>query len=160
MIFQLPIPKSPEIFERMICDLLNSTYSTTSFSLHGRRGQNQHGIDIISYEKNIYCQCKLRLSQPKTKNQKKIFLNELVNDANRILAKNNEVSKIIFATTLNNDTKLQDQISTLGFFSFVKGSFEFWSWDYICESIFLHQKVLNKYFPFREKKIELCESKF
>ncbi len=55
MLYQLPIPKYPEVFENLVCDLLNEVYKTTSFSLYGRKGQKQHGIDILYAAKNYYC---------------------------------------------------------------------------------------------------------
>jgi hypothetical protein len=156
MIYQLPIPKSPELFERMVCDLLNRAYGTTSFSLYGRKGQNQYGADIVSFEHNIFCQCKLRQDHPKSNSEKVVFIKELIDDANRVLSRHQTPSKIIFATTAKNDAEIQDRISTIAALNGLKTSFEYWSWDYISDCIFLYQNVLNKYFPFRKKGIELC----
>lgn len=157
MIYQLPLPKNPELFERLICDLLNSSYQTPSFTLYGRKGQNQHGIDIVSSEHNVSCQCKLRLVSPKTQGERRAFVNELITDANRALAKNKNIAKIIFATTISNDTEIQDFLSTYAILNGVFTAFEFWSWDHISDMVFLHEKVLAKYFPYRPKNVELAD---
>jgi hypothetical protein len=56
----LPKTKSEDEFESICVDVLNYSYKK-SFSLHGRKGQKQHGIDIfcdVGNKKRIVAQCK------------------------------------------------------------------------------------------------------
>lgn len=157
MIYELPIPKSFETFENLVCDLANYTYKTSNFVLYGRRGQSQKGIDIISYEFNVIIQCKLRtinLSDHKTKLQ---FVEEVKKDINEIFSNGFRPSKIIIATTTQNDTEIQDYLSTLLFFKGINCFIEFWSWSKISSEIFLYGNIINKYFPFRNNSVEIAQ---
>lgn len=157
MIYQLPIPKSPELFENITCDLLNALYNTTSFSLYGRRGQNQNGLDIISYQKETVVQCKLRNLNLNNKKVKLNFINEIIKDINSILLLENLPSKIIIATTIENDTLIQDQLNTIMYKNNLSITIEYWSWDYICNNLFLFSNVVNKYYPIRNNFIEIAK---
>lgn len=155
MLHKLPLPISSEIFEYLVCDLLNMLHNTTSFSLYGRNGQNQNGIDIISYEKGIYCQCKLRKNTPNTTTERKALINEIMHDINTAVIRSDvNLEKIIIATSIENDTKIQDYFGSLSCMTSVK--LEFWSWDDINNYIFLFNNILNKYYNFRKATIELA----
>lgn len=155
MLYKLPIPISSEIFEYLVCDLLNMLHNTTSFSLYGRNGQNQNGIDIISYEKGIYCQCKLRKNSPKNTTERKTLINEIMHDINTAMIRSDaNIEKIIVATSIENDTKIQDYFGSLCCMTNVK--IEFWSWDDINNNLFLFSNILNKYYNFRKSSIELA----
>lgn len=155
MIYHLPIPKSFELFESMICDLLNNIHKTTSFSLYGKRGQKQNGIDILSHEKSIVCQCKLR-KRTNSKNDVRKFINEIQKDIEYILKSNYIPRKIIVATNFENDTLLQDNLNGYIFFNNSFVYIEFWSWEYISNYIFSFRGILNKYYPFRDQYIEIA----
>ncbi len=157
MIYQLPIPKSPELFENITCDLLNALYNTTSFSIYGRRGQNQNGIDIISYEKKTVTQCKLKNLNLNNKTTKLDFINDVIKDINSILLLENLPSKIIIATTIENDTLIQDELNTIMYKKNLPITIEYWGWDYICNNIFLFNNLVNKYYPFRNNFIEIAK---
>ena len=159
MIYRLPIPKSSELFECIVCDLLNSLHSTTSFNLYGRMGQRQHGIDIISYEKAIVCQCKLRVMDINVRRNKIDFINDVIKDINSILSLNIAFEKIIIATTVENDTTIQDYINTTAISHGIMTPIELWSWDYISNNLFLFNNIVNKYFPFRNNHIEFASIK-
>ncbi len=156
MIYQLPIPKSPEIFENLICDLLNQTYKTSNFSLYGRKGQNQRGIDIISSELNIVVQCKLRTLNLNDKKTKIDFVNEIIKDIRASFNLNIKPEKFIIATTLENDNLIQDYLNTLMIFNGLGIIIEFWSWSKISSEIFLYSSIVNKYYPFRNNILEFA----
>ncbi|MDO5104663.1 hypothetical protein [Capnocytophaga sp.] len=156
MIYELPLPKSFEIFENLICDLANHTYKTSNFILYGRKGQNQKGIDIISCELNIIIQCKLRtinLFDRKTKLQ---FVQEIKRDIGNIFSNGFSPSKIIIATTIQNDTKIQDYLNTLLLTNGIACVIELWSWSKISNEIFLYSNIVNKYYPFRNNSVEIA----
>lgn len=156
MIYELPIPKSPEIFENLVCDLANSLYNSTSFNLYGRKGQSQKGIDIISNELNIFIQCKLRTLNLNKRETKINFLNEIINDINNILSNGFKPSKIIIATTIENDTLIQDYLNTSLLFNNIGCIVEMWSWTKISSEIFLFNNIVNKYYSYRNNSIEIA----
>ncbi|RKS26055.1 hypothetical protein CLV94_1107 [Flavobacterium endophyticum] len=156
MHYQLPIPKSPEVFESLVCDLLNAVHNTTSFSLYGRRGQSQNGIDIISPEKKIASQCKLRNLNLNSNAQKVNFINEIIDDINAILKTGTFPRKLIIATSLENDVHIQNLLNTLAYKHNLPFSIEYWSWDYISNNLFLFSHLVNKYYPFRNNFIEIA----
>ncbi|QKG28606.1 hypothetical protein [Campylobacter sp. RM16187] len=158
MIYQLPTPKSFELFESIVCDLLNNIHNTTSFSLYGRNGQKQHGVDILSYEKNIICQCKLR-NHVNSKSSIRNFINDVKKDIEFILKSNNIPRKIIIATTLENDTFLQNNLNGYLALNNSLVCIEFWSREYISNYIFSFREILNKYYPFREQSVEIASIK-
>ncbi|WP_334125389.1 hypothetical protein [Empedobacter brevis] len=156
MIYELPKPKSSEIFENLICDLANNLYKTSSFSLYGRKGQNQKGIDIISNELSIFIQCKLRTLNLEKRETKIKFLNEIIKDINNILSNGFKPSKIIIATTIESDTTLQDYLNTTLLFNKIGCTIEFWSWTKISSEIFLFSNIVNKYYSYRNTLIEIA----
>ncbi|MBD8084530.1 hypothetical protein [Chryseobacterium caseinilyticum] len=155
MLYKLPIPKSPEIFENLICDLINASYKTTSFNLFGRRGQNQNGIDIISNEFKTIVQCKLRSINLNNRKTKITFIKEVLEDVNSILKNSQLPERIIIATTIENDTLVQDYLQSISFLNNLSIIFEFWSWSKISSEIFLFPNILAKYYPFRNDNIEI-----
>ncbi len=148
-----------ELFEEMVCDLLNSLYNTTSFSLYGRNGQIQNGIDIISYEKNTVCQCKLRNFDINSQKYKAKFIKEVFEDINNILRSGKMPKNIIIASTIQNDTMIQDCLNRLIFTNIGTIEVKFWSWEYINNNIYLFSNLLNKYYPIRDTNIEIANIK-
>jgi hypothetical protein len=156
MIYELPKPKSPETFENLVCDLANSLYKTTSFNLYGRKGQNQKGIDIISYELNIVVQCKLRTLNLNKRETKIKFINEIIKDINNILSNGFKPFKIIIATTLESDTIIQDYLNTALLFNKIGCTIEIWNWTKISSEIFLFTNIVNKYYSYRNNSVEIA----
>lgn len=154
MIYNLPIPQSPELFESLVCDLLSAIHNTTNFQLYGRRGQKQNGIDIISFERKIVCQCKLKQQPPSTKTEKNAFLNMIIHELNSICQSNHAIEKIIIACSIENDTSIQDKIASLSVHFGV--TIEFWSWQQINSYIFLFPEIISKYYNFRNPSIEIA----
>lgn len=156
MIYELPKPKSSETFENLICDLANHLYKTTSFSLYGRKGQSQKGIDIISYDLNIVIQCKLRTLNLNKRETKVAFANEIIKDLKTIYENRIAPSKIIIATTIESDTTLQDYLNTVLLLNGIACIIEFWHWSKISSELFLFTNIVNKYYPYRNNSIEIA----
>ncbi|MBV7439844.1 hypothetical protein KRX57_00245 [Weeksellaceae bacterium TAE3-ERU29] len=156
MIYELPKPKSPETFENLVCDIANSLYKTTSFNLYGRKGQKQKGIDIISFDLNTIIQCKLRSLNINKRETKLNFINEIIKDINNIFSNGFKPSKIIIATTIENDTTIQDYLNTTLLFNNIGCTIEFWSWTKISSEMFLFKNIVNKYYSYRDDSIELA----
>lgn len=60
-LLQTPPPfQDDKIFEKFVRDYFNHIENTLNYTLYGRSGQNQSGVDVISIEKCTAIQCKLR----------------------------------------------------------------------------------------------------
>jgi len=156
MTYLLPIPKSPETFEDLVCDLANALHQTTHFKKYGRKGQLQSGIDIISHADKIYIQCKLKTIDLSKKGAKFQFIQSVFKDISAIIRIDHTPEKIIIAATVANDTLIQNRINTIMLMNGVPFSVELWDWEFINNNIFLYPNILNKYFPFRKQYIELA----
>lgn len=156
MTYLLPIPKSPEVFEDLVCDLANALHKNTHFKKYGRKGQQQSGVDIISHADKIYIQCKLKTIDLSKKGAKLQFIQSVFKDINAIVRIDHTPKKIIIAATVSNDTLIQNRINTIMLMNGVPFSVELWDWEFINNNIFLYPNILNKYFPFRTQHIELA----
>src|SRR5690554_2261503 len=108
-----PLPLSnEEEFEYFILDLFNELHKDFGFQIYGRRGENQDGIDIISYKKGIVIQCKkkeLAMTTTSSKSLKSQLKKEFRSDLEVAVNSNKfEFNKFIFATTYPHDTELQN----------------------------------------------------
>ena len=54
---QIPPPEDETAFEELCLDLYRSEFGDRA-QLHGRKGQRQHGVDIVVLDKDIGIQCK------------------------------------------------------------------------------------------------------
>ncbi len=64
--------------------------------------------------------------------------------------------RIIIATTIENDTLIQDELQSILFLREIPVRIEFWSWSKISNALFLYPPVVQKYFPFRQQQVELA----
>ena len=138
---RLTAPKSPEEFEVLCKDLLNKVYSNTGFVLYGRSGQKQYGIDISSDTvdgRRIVAQCK---NYHDDVNKFKSTIKKDIEDAKKIFS----IDKYIIMTSLRNDTKMQDFISTLKKDYFFE--IDAWFWDRINGEIWHHPDIFSQYYP-------------
>lgn len=86
---------------------------------------------------------------------KRAFVAELVRDLGVILMEASALARIVIATTVENDTQIQDQLQSVPTFNHFSTVIEFWSWSKISNSVFLYPALLHKYFPFRQGQVEL-----
>ena len=84
------------------------------------------------------------------------MIEEIFKDIKEIQKLDNIPERIIIATTIENDTLIQDQLNTLMLLEGIMTRIEFWSWDYISNNMFLFNSLVNKYYPFRNSFIELA----
>ena len=133
------------IFEDFVCDIFNHCEKTTSFDLYGRKGQNQSGIDIISFEKKTVVQCKLKILDRPDGTIKKELTKDLNDEIERFLNFNkkhrNDFNKFILASTFKNDKDLTDECIKLSQSHNI--IIEYWSWKRLIKNI--NNKLFNKY---------------
>lgn len=146
----LPPFKDDSLFEEFLKDYFNEIEKTSSYALYGRNGQNQSGMDVISFEKSTIIQCKLHFINSKSDiSIRKNLLKELQEDLNSfleyIVENKIKINRFIFASTFKADTKIDDECFRLSQKHAI--NVEYWSWPRLLSSI--SSVVSEKYFyPF------------
>ncbi|WP_109301039.1 hypothetical protein [Aquimarina sp. AU474] len=140
-----------KLFEQFVCDFFNELHNTNSFQLYGTSGQNQNGIDIISFEKEIVIQCKAKNIARLDNKIRQELESGLISDLNKFLEykkkKAHSLNKFVFATTWRNDTHLIDKCNELSKEKAI--CVEYWSWDRLTEN--LSESLFKKYFSYFKK---------
>lgn len=152
--YNLPKTQNPSEFEDMVCDICTRRYGRV-FQRHGRSGQKQSGIDIISTgsEKLICIQCKnYQIS---------------IKEVDRIIeeAKNfrHPMAEFVIATSAFRDVKLQEYIikKNRGDIEKLNFTISILFWEEIAMIISQNKDLLVKYYPaFHENAIERLVDEF
>ena len=139
--------KDDNEFEELLCDLCSLEWHDPNAQLYGRRGQEQHGIDIYGrpawLDGDIWgVQCKLRPSQ------KQISIKEIKDEIVKARTCPLTLSKFILATDTARDKNLQNDIARLSQEEQSLGSFaiEIWFWDDIVRKIATFPSIIVKYY--------------
>ena len=154
--YKLPKPTDAKIFEQMVRDCANKKYNK-EFSLYGRTGQNQHGIDIYCVNRFAeVIQCKNY-----TSNDMKALEKAVQGDFEKAYKyfygeKNWHFTSFIIATSADKDTVGDDVIIENNLHSDIK--VEIWFWEDIEKIVLENTDLLLTYYePFvidtRELKI-------
>jgi hypothetical protein len=137
-----PIPANWQDFQIFIKDLLTEKYDG-GFDIYGRNGQSQDGIDILGTfpQSNIIgVQCK-RLDS-------KFTLDIIKDEVEKTDKSELTLTKYIFATTSQRDTKIQNEI--IRFNSERQNSslfeIEIWFWETIEDEINANLEISNRYY--------------
>jgi hypothetical protein len=94
----------PKDFEQLVRDIFNAKEDTSSYNIFGKSGQKQHGIDILSSEKNVAIQCKYFSNPQKLKQQELIEI--IKSEIEKTKDVDNEIKYFIFATNYPHDAKI------------------------------------------------------
>ncbi|MGX8699042.1 MAG: NACHT domain-containing protein, partial [bacterium] len=103
-----PRPEESALFEEQVKDCLAEP--GMPFYLYGRRGQNQHGIDIHSDQFKTVVQCKAFDQDPKSY---PALLKQIQKDYPRACKHFPQMERFLVATTLKRDTNTQDKLQAL-----------------------------------------------
>jgi len=142
---QMILPKTtdPDEFEKMCRDVLNEMYfrePRLKFDKYGRKGQKQHGIDLLAYyeeeDKHVIAQCKNYVNE----NSAQSLIKKVKNDIDAVRKSAFKVKELIIMTSMDRDARVQDEfaripITTLMF------------WDNISEVICNTPKIYLTYYP-------------
>ena len=135
MSYIFPKLQDEKLFEDLCKDILEKEYKQ-NFSIYGRRGQKQKGIDILNNNSEIIVQCKNYKSNIN-------FLDNILSDL-AVAEKNFNFKKFIIMTSLSRDTKIQDKIVEIN--NEKKYKVEIFFWDDI-EIKISKYKLFNEYYP-------------
>ena len=150
--FQYLFPfEESKMFEKFVTDFFNSLEKTNSYSLYGRSGQNQSGIDVYSTEKKVVIQCKLKNINLQDKKIVSDLLDDFNNDFSSFLEfnknKENKFNKFILASSFKNDTNLDDKAIELS----GEINVEYWSWFKFCQ--LMPDDIFDKYYSQLQNKM-------
>lgn len=145
---QWPMPANWEDFEDMCYRLALAERFLVSGRKYGRRGQEQHGVDIVGQSDdvdwpNVAIQCKLKTE----------YLGGVLRatELNEVYEKSKALKrgldKLYVATTISRDTEISalvDQINA----SWQRRHFlEVWCWQDICDMLDSHPTIAARYYP-------------
>lgn len=140
-------PKNWQDFELLCANLWKSEYNCYDINLHGRLGQNQHGVDVYGYINNgselFGIQCKGKDEY----NNSKITKSEIDSEITKALAFEPTLSLFIIATTSSRDEEIQKyiRIKDQEIFQSKKVHITIKFWDCIEELLDLHHEVKDWY---------------
>jgi hypothetical protein len=148
MKIQWPLPANWEDFEDMCYRLALAERALVSGRKYGRRGQEQHGVDIVGQTdhvdwRNVGIQCKLK-TEYLGGELRATELNEVYEKSKALQPR---LDKLYVATTIARDTEiaaLVDQINE----SWQRRHFlEVWCWEDICNMLDSHPTTAARYYP-------------
>jgi hypothetical protein len=153
---KLPAPKNESDFEELCLFLWRRTLKDPNAQFVGRKGQSQHGVDIVGRPEGtmnwIGIQCKARNIG--------LNLNDMRKDILKAKDFNPKLTELIFATTAPRDQNLQEYARKLTEENLKVGSFQItvFSWDDIESELSkesnldLFKQFYPKYFIDYEKR--------
>lgn len=107
--YDIRIPDTGLEFERLTQIVCNRKFSTT-FTVYGRNGQKQDGVDLYSNNFKICVQCKNYQGQNSTKKLLIEFKKDFIAANGKF---GDSLTKYVLATTVQRDTNIQNEIETI-----------------------------------------------
>ncbi|HYC37288.1 MAG TPA: hypothetical protein VEC19_12750 [Usitatibacter sp.] len=161
--YQIFPPKDWQQFERLCHALWSQVWLDPNTQMHGRSGQEQHGVDIYGRPKGA---SRLGGVQCKGKDQNyrsKATESELRREVEKAKTFRPPLGEFIFATSSPNDAELQAIARELTEQHRQAGLFDvyFYGWDDICLKLSRHPDVVREFYPefFSSQVIETIEDK-
>ena len=143
MLYSLPKPSDEKAFENLCCDIMKTKFPL-GFTVYGRNGQKQNGIDIFPIvSEGPYIQCKNCRDMDKITKDR--FVEEITYDYNNAISFFDDCNQFLVFTTLNRDIGIINKIKYLS-----KGNKPIipFFWEDITSEIIYHPDLLKIYFPF------------
>ena len=143
MLYSLPKLPDDKSFENLCCDIMK-TKSPIGFTVYGRNGQKQNGVDILpTFSGGPYIQCKN--FQDKDKKTKDRFIEEITDDYNNAISTYDDCKQFWVFTALNSDVYIINKIKYL---SNDNKPIALFFWEDITKEILYHPDLLKIYFPY------------
>lgn len=156
---QWPMPAHWEDFEDMCYRLALAEGTIESGRKYGRRGQEQHGVDIVGHTEDpahlhVGIQCKLKTEHLEGKLTESDF-RDAYNLAKTLRP---QLDKLYVATTSPRDTAVANLVTRINE-SWQRHHFvEIWCWEDICDLLSKHAAVAARFYPDLVKVDELQRS--
>lgn len=149
MKYRLPKPLDDDLFEDMVCDVYSRIFKNPNLQRFGRRGQRQHGIDIIgkNYHNNqpqaIQCKC-----HPNETTKDEEIIKEINIDLARFDSSKIYAQSYIFITSSNNSTKVLQHVAEINSKRSKTGlcNIEVVFWEFLEKKLIEDTDLLYRYF--------------
>lgn len=142
---KLPPPKSWDEFEAIVCDVAILKWENPNIKRYGRRGQPQHGVDIIGepfHLNNEYAgiQCK---------NVDSITLKSITDEIKKAESFDPPIKEFVIAHTGKSDAVLESSMMKTSTDRKNKGKFgvALWSWEDIVLELASDSELVSKHYP-------------
>lgn len=148
MKYNLPKPLDDDLFEDMVCDIYSRIFSNPNLQRFGRRGQRQHGIDIIgkNYNNNQLqaLQCKCHTVDILDND----IIKELDDDLSKFDASGITVENYIFVTSTPNSKGVQKHVIEINSkrSQNKQCNVEVIFWEFLQKAILETPDLLSRYF--------------
>ena len=160
---QIPKPTDEQTFERCNEVLWRCILNDPTAQIYGRRGQRQHGVDILGYrdgdpEQPVGIQCKLR-GEGRTLGE-----DEVRKEVEKALTFERPLTEYIIATTAPDDVGLQNLASEL--YAEIKENhgrklkIRVFGWDSLQREIHRHPMARKAFDPSHTPQADRIEGKF
>ncbi|QDK80672.1 hypothetical protein EXU85_19495 [Spirosoma sp. KCTC 42546] len=128
--------------------MFNEIHSTSSFKSFGKNGHKQKGLDIISLEKNIVIQSKLKDLTRKAILIKRELLNDIEETVNLILKEQPKINfdVLYIATTYSEHPDFDEYCETIKEDTKLDFDIIFWGWETIQRKLIALPKTLSSHF--------------
>lgn len=148
MKIQWPMPANWEDFEDMCYRLALAEGTLVSGRKYGRRGQEQHGVDIVGQTddlrwRNVGIQCKLKTQYLKGE----LRAAELIDVYNLSRSLNPKLDKLYVATTIARGTEIAALVQQVNDSWQRQHFLEVWCWEDICDMLNSHPITAARYYP-------------
>ncbi|GAB4574711.1 MAG: hypothetical protein Kow0077_22650 [Anaerolineae bacterium] len=141
--FLFPKPRDWETFEDIVCDVFSRTYQSDNFQRYARRGQRQHGVDVVGRTQTglLGIQCKHRTTGG-------ISSKEVEDEIARAEGFSPPLSKLIVATSAATDGELQSHVLAVSEGRTTQGLFpvEIVFWEKLMDQLTGYPDLLYKHF--------------
>lgn len=144
---QLAAPENWDDFEKLCADLFALEWGDRNTVRHGRAGQRQNGVDIVGKPAQggtAGVQCKGKRRWPPTM----LTTNEIDTEISKARKFRPKLTELTFATTANDDAKLQAHVRAISERHQRKGLFRIniFGWGELTRRIKSHDTILEKYY--------------
>jgi hypothetical protein len=142
------MPAHWEDFEDMCYRLAQAERTLVSGRKYGRRGQEQHGVDIVGRAdhpewRNVGIQCKLK-TEHLGGELRAAELNEVYEKSKSLRPR---LDKLYVATTISRDTEISALVDRINESWQRRHFVEVWCWEDICDMLDAHPTVAARYYP-------------
>lgn len=144
----LPPPNNWQEFEALTFDLFKRLWKTDDAHMHGRSGQQQHGVDVYGtdrvHEKWVGVQCKGKNGDYHAE----VTTSELQQEVEKAKKFTPALNRFVLVTTAPNDQKIQKEARRLNLENLKSGLFEVdvMGWEELKHLIQDHPDVLETYY--------------
>jgi hypothetical protein len=147
---QIPKPRTEQDFEIMCAHIYGKIYNSSLPTVYGRKGQKQHGLDIL-FQKNDQYDVDNRIAM-QCKHVQKLTFDEksgdtILKEVEKADKGSQQINLLIIATSLPSDKNLLDDVKALSDQRVKQGKFavEMQFWDDISREVSSKPDLMHRY---------------